>query len=54
MDNEIIRITIDLGGEKNPENIIVYKGQENDSVQLARNFCLKHGFDEKIMDVLAQ
>ena len=42
---EIIRITIDLGNSLPAESIIVMRGEENQSEELARRFCLKHGFD---------
>ena len=35
---EIIRITIDLGNNRT-ENIVVLKGQEKKSSQLAEEFC---------------
>ena len=49
---EIIRITIDLGNNR-AENIIVLKGQEKQSNELARAFCEKHGF-QNIQAALAK
>ena len=49
---EVLRITVDLGEGKEPDHIIVNKGQENQARQLARDFCRKHGFDSKICDAL--
>lgn len=46
--DEIIRITIDLGNNLPAESIIVLRGQENKCDEIARKFCLKHGFDAKI------
>ena len=50
---EIIRITIDLGNSLPAESIIVMRGEENQSEELARRFCLKHGFDQKIQAALS-
>ena len=52
--DEIIRITIDLGNNQPAESIIVFRGEENKSDELARKFCEKHDFDEKIQAALAQ
>ena len=52
--DEIIRITIDLGANQQPENIVVLRGQEHMSEELAHQFCLKHGFDSKIQAALAK
>ena len=49
---ELIRITIDLGDGVS-EDIIVQRGEEMESDMLARRFCLKHGFDEKIQQALS-
>lgn len=49
---EIIRITIDLGNNRT-ENIIVLKGQEKKSNELAEEFCAKHGF-QNIQAALAK
>lgn len=46
--DELIRITIDLGPNKEPDSIVVLKGQEHMTQQLAYDFCQKHGFDYKI------
>jgi hypothetical protein len=54
MPGEIIRITIDLGNNMPAESIIVMKGEEHQSAELARRFCLKHGFDKKIEAALSQ
>ena len=51
---EIIRITIDLGNNMPAESIIVMRGEENQSEELARRFCEKHGFDSKIEAALSQ
>ena len=49
---EIIRITIDLGNNR-AENIIVLRGQEKKSNELAHEFCQKHGF-QNIQAALAK
>lgn len=37
--SELIRITIDLGADLPPENIVVRRGQEREAESLARAFC---------------
>ena len=49
---EIIRITIDLGNNR-AENIVVLRGQEKKSEELAHEFCQKHGF-QSIQAALAR
>jgi len=52
MQEELIRITVDLGADRAPDCIIVLRGQEEMTSQLANEFCLKHGFDSKIEQAL--
>lgn len=49
----MIKITIDLGNGYT-ENIFVQKGEEHRSQELAREFCARHGFDERIEQALAE
>ena len=46
--DELVRITIDLGNGQHPDSIVVHRGQEDMSNELALAFCKKHGFDETI------
>jgi len=52
IDEELIRITVDLGNDREPDQIVVLKGQEHMTEQLAWQFCQKHGFDDKIQQAL--
>lgn len=36
------------------ESIIVLRGEEHMSEELAKRFCIKHGFDSKIEAALSQ
>ena len=50
----MIKITVDLGNDRGSDCIIVYRGQEHQTMELAKNFCQKHGFDTKIQNILHQ